>query len=109
MQHAVDITGRQGPVNEGRGGGIEAVIVGLGVVRPVALGYPGLDRHTGARGDTARAAGESDLEIMIGGAIGRTHGDNRPGNITAADGRIITIEGLRFSAVFRIEVPHRDR
>ena len=86
LQHAVDITGRKGPVNEGRGCSIEAVIVGLGVVRPVALGDPGLNRHTGARGDTARAAGESDLEIMIGGAIGRTHRDNSTGNIAGADG-----------------------
>ena len=109
MQHVVDITGRKGPVNKGRGRRIEAVIVGLGVVRPVALGDPGLDRHTGARGDTARAAGESDLEIMIGGGIGRTHRDYRTGNITTTDGCIVTIEGLRFSAVFRVEITHRDR
>ena len=109
MQHAVDITGRKGPVNVSRGRRIEAIIVGLGVIRPVALGNPGLNRHTGARGDTAGAAGESDLEIMIGGGIGRTHRDNSTGNITSTDGRIITIEVLRFGTVFRIIVPHRHR
>ena len=109
LQRSGDIPGRFGPVSVNRSGRIEAVIIGLGVVRPVALGCPGLNWDTGARCNTAGAAGESDLEISVGVGLGRIHRHKSTGNITSADGRIITIKCLRLGAVFSIIVPHRDR
>ena len=109
LQRPGNIPGHFGPIDECSRSGIKAIIIGLGIIRPVTLGDPGLYRYTGSCGDIAGAAGKSDLEIMIGGAIGRTHRDNGTGNITSAGGRIVTIEILRLGAVFGIIVPHGDR
>ena len=107
-QRPGNIPGRFGPVRVTRRCRIEAVIIGLGVIRPVALGNPALNLSAGSGVQTSRSTGKSNFHISIGAGLGSTHRDKGTGNIAASDWCIITIEGLRLGAVFRIIVPHLD-
>jgi len=90
LQTDGDISGRFSPIDVSCRRGIEAIVVGLGVVRPIALINSALNNRTGSSRQTAGATGETNLQVSIGIGFCRTHRDKSTGNISSADRSIIT-------------------